>query len=231
MAEAAAATWDDVTDELAARLPRLRDGDAVAIEVGKRFVQVKQFGQNLSAIASGVDAELSEHVRVGAGQSRDPGRAPTSAASGCASRSRRPPLSRRRDAAAVELTLTPTDVIETEEYRSGTYDPGWRPEHRWTTDPDTDAPEHRTLGAMMAFPHPPAADLAELGEDLRELLGSLTADLPLLHPYAEQRVPARPAPVVGAVAGRLRDHRRPGAGARGQQHRARPGRGAPAGVR
>jgi type III secretion system-like peptide-binding chaperone len=377
MVEAAAATWDDVVDELAARLPRLRDGDAVAIEVGERFVQVKQFGQVLSAIASGVDPKLREHVRVSAEQSRhmlalgwrlpdemthslpdlprpvsaetagrvarllvatlrdvygaatpadavveshnDAGhRAPTlrtvatspdqepevrvepatllpapdptwrshlralldgvggwsraeieavlgrcgaeitderlmwvtatgggvemtafrgdghgsgpdfgsvrvreslpMAAAGPRFRevlaaavavlgdpplvggpgayarwrgdpltvivSRRPPLGRRRDTAAVELTVTPTDVIETEEYRSGTYDPAWRPEHRWTTDPDTDAPEHRTLGGMTAFPHPPAADLAELGDNLRELLGSLTADLPLLHPYA-----------------------------------------------
>ncbi len=372
MADAAAPSWDDVVDELVARLPRLRDGDAVAIEIGRYFVQFKQFGRLLLVIASGSGPGTPENARLGPDQARNmaalgwqpsnhmrthslpdlpcpmsadtahrvarllvatlrdvyggttpaaarfssfndegqraptlrtvamspdqkpetrvvpatllPAPAPTwqgyldallagvggwsrpeiealvarcggevtqddgwrlkaacgaltvSAlradgrgpgfesitaresvpATGSGSRFREalaaavavlgdPPLvggpgpfarwrgtpltvivSReqyRHGTARVELTVTPTEVIEEEQYRSGEYDPDWRPDHRWTAWPDTDAPEHQTLTGMMSFPRPPAADLDELGGNLRELFGSFTADLPLLHPY------------------------------------------------
>ena len=371
MADATAPSWDDVTNELVARLPRLRDGDAVAIEIGRYFVQVKQFGRRLSVIASGSgsgtpgNAGLSpdqargmaalgwqpsrhthglpdlvsplstdtvhrvarllvttlrdvyggatpaaarfssfndegrrapvlntvtmspdqkpetrvapatllpapapiwqgclEALLAGVGgwsrteiealvarcggevteddgwvleaacgpltvsalraDGRDPGFGSVTAresvpATGSGSRFREalaaavavlgdPPLvggpgafarwrgtpltvivSReqyRHDAARVELTVTPTEVIEAEEYRSGEYDPDWRPDHRWTAWPDVDAPEHEALTGMMSLPRPPATDLDELGGNLRALFGSFAADLALLHPYA-----------------------------------------------
>ncbi|MCO1654837.1 TY-Chap domain-containing protein [Pseudonocardia humida] len=373
MADAIAPTWgDDVTDELTARLPRLRDGDAITIDIGPHFVQFKQFGQALSVIASGQDrarpgtslspdqardmvalgwlpsdempihqldplpapmsaetarqvagllvaslrdvfggatpaaATFSSHndgghraptlstVAVYPGQLPEVRVAPASllpppsptwrghleallagvgswsraeidavlagrgweitgergytglaaaggvevqvlpAGAGSGSDFRRvvvrerlasaaaatrfrevlaavvavlgdPPLvggpaafarwrgdpltvivSHRpgRDTATVAMTVTPTDVIEAEEYRSSSIDPVQPPDHHWTTWPDTDAPEHRSLHGMMSFPRPPATDLDELGRNLRELFGSFTADLPLLHPYA-----------------------------------------------
>jgi hypothetical protein len=89
-----------------------------------------------------------------------------------------------RTTARVRLTVTPTDAIEREEYSHSNYTPGWTPDYRWTTMPDTDAPANAALGGMMTYPYPPAETLDQLGSDLRELFASFAADLPLLHPYA-----------------------------------------------
>lgn len=86
--------------------------------------------------------------------------------------------------ARIRLTVTPTDAIEGEEYSHSNYTPGWTPDHRWTTMPDTDAPENATLVGMMTYTYPLADTLDQLGSDLRELFGSFATDLPLLYPYA-----------------------------------------------
>jgi hypothetical protein len=144
------------------------------------------------------------------------------------------------------VAVTPT---ETGEHRRAEYDVDHQPDHRWTTWPDTDAPGHRTLLGVMTHPRRPVTRLDGLAEDLRELFGSVAADLPLLHPCASSaafriRTPGGTRLVNGeftegpgdgahrqradrVVAGRRRGHRcgdrRPGdgcaGGSRGRQPR------------
>lgn len=91
---------------------------------------------------------------------------------------------RYRTKAGVTLTVTPTDVIEGDEYRSHQYQPGWVPDHLWLTEPDTDRPENRTLSGAMVYDHPPSENVAELRGHLRTLFESFAMDLPLLYPLA-----------------------------------------------
>jgi hypothetical protein len=63
-------TWDDVTEELAGWLARLRDGDALSLDVGPYFVQFKRFGPQVAVIASGTGAGLPEEARLSPEQAR-----------------------------------------------------------------------------------------------------------------------------------------------------------------
>ncbi len=63
-------TWDDVAEELAGWLARIRDGEAISLDVGPYFVQFKRFGRKVAVIASGSGTKVLEKYRLSPEQAR-----------------------------------------------------------------------------------------------------------------------------------------------------------------
>jgi hypothetical protein len=87
----------------------------------------------------------------------------------------------------LQLLVEPTEPRETVIYNDQKWmmEPDdWSPDELWTTEPDVEAPQAKTLLGMMSYPHSASTTLDGTLEELRALFTSWCATLPLLYPYA-----------------------------------------------
>jgi hypothetical protein len=90
----------------------------------------------------------------------------------------------RQEHEVIVASVEPTDAVEKETARFAKFGEDWQPEYRWLIEPDPGAEQARALAGMTTYRHSEVEDFSSLATTLWELFGSLTADLPVLHPYA-----------------------------------------------